>query len=568
MSLFNGRLHKFVSYYKPYTGLFWADIASAVTVSAVSLVLPLFIRYITRDVLSASPEQAAGRIFAAALVMLVLIVLQSGCALFYDHMGHVMGARMERDMRNELFAHYQTLRFSFFDREKTGAIISRITNDLLSIAELCHHGPEDIIIYFLTFIGALCILMSINLELALGICVFLPLMFAFSFFYSRKLNRVYARSRERLAEVNTRIEDSIAGVRTVKSFGNEDLEIAKFKSANQGFYQSRAAIYKTEAWYYTSIGVFFTQLITAAAVVFGGMKLSGASLDVADLISFLLYAGYLTAPLPQLARITAQYQEGLSGFNRFMDILETPGERYRSPGGLRLPAVRGEVKFSRVSFKYDGGSDFVLKDLSFTVNAGERVALTGPSGIGKTTLCSLIPRFYEAASGSILLDGHDVRDLDLQFLREHIGVVQQDVYVFAGTIGENIAYGKPGASPEEIAGAAMKAGAHGFIAALPDGYDTVIGPKGLTLSGGQRQRLCVARVFLKDPAVLIFDEATSALDYESERIIQEGLKSLSRNRTCFIIAHRLSTIRDADRVLVFDGQEIKEGTPAHFGMDA
>jgi ATP-binding cassette subfamily B protein len=489
--------------------------------------------------------------------MSALILIQTGCALFYDHKGHVMGARMERDMRKDLFAHYQTLGSGFFDREKTGTIISRITNDLLSIAELAHHGPEDIIIYFLTFAGALCILVRINLSMALAICAFLPPMFVFSLIYGKKLNKVYGENREQIAQVNARIEDSVSGIRTVKAFGNEDLEIARFGEANEKFYRSRAAIYKQEARYYTGIGTFFTQLIMVVTVVYGGMKLSAASLDVGDFISFLLYAGYLTAPIPQLARIAAQYQEGLSGFSRFMEVMETPGENYF--GGVPAPR-RGDLEFSRVSFRYEADSAFILRDLSVTVKAGEYIALTGPSGIGKTTLCSLIPRFYDVSSGAVLLDGRDLRDYQLRSLRERIAVARQDVYIFAGTIRENIAYGKPGASEEEIIAAAVKANAQDFIGALPAAYDTVIGPRGMTLSGGQRQRLSVARIFLRDPAILIFDEATGALDYESERVIQESLKSLSRGRTTFVIAHRLSTIKDADRVLVFDGLAIRDGS--------
>jgi ATP-binding cassette subfamily B protein len=558
MSINDNRIKRFFFYYKPYKVLLMADILCAMMVSAISLILPLCVRNLTKVLLSASEVHRANTLFTIALVMLGLIIIQTGCALFYDHKGHEMGARMERDMRNDLFAHYQTLRFSFFDREKTGSVISRITNDLLSIAELCHHGPEDIIIYALTFIGALIILISINVTLALSVCGFLPLMFIFSVLYSKVLKKAYTKNRERIAEVNAHIEDSIAGIRTVKSFGNENLEIAQFKEANERFYQSRAAIYKHEAWYYTSVSTFFTQLIIVVTVVFGGLNVSGASLNIVDFISFLLYVGYLTAPIPQLARITAQYQEGISGFNRFMDIMETPGETYQQEHSLNLSHVQGEIEFVQVSFKYDTSADYILKDLSFKVHAGEYIALTGPSGIGKTSLCSLIPRFYEVHSGTILLDGRDIRDISLSSLREHIGVVQQDIYVFSGTIRQNIAYGKPAASEDTIIEAAVKANAHEFIMALPKGYDTVIGPKGVTLSGGQRQRLCIARVFLKNPAILIFDEATSALDYDSEQVIHEYLKELAKNRTTFVIAHRQSTIKNANRVLVLKDGNITE----------
>jgi ATP-binding cassette subfamily B protein len=511
---------------------------------------------------------AADAIFPIAAAMGVLIVFQTACNLFYDHMGHVLGARMERDMRNRLFAHYQTLPFSFFDREKTGSVISRISGDLLSLAELYHHGPEDIIIYALTFAGALVILIFINVQLALAISAFLPVIFVFSLVYSGILNRAYGQNRKNIAEVSSRIEDSIAGIRTVKSFGNENLETEKFREANERFYESRASIYKHEARYYTGMGVLFTQFLTVIAVVFGAVKISGASLDIADFISFVLYVNYLAAPVPQLARIMAQYQEGISGFNRFMDIMNTPGERYgectvkktkEETDGRPVDAGAGSVEFEKVDFRYTEDGPYILKDVSFKIKSGEFAALTGPSGIGKTTLCSLVPRFYEPLSGRIMIGGIDAAGMDLHSLRRRIGIVRQDLYVFSGTIRENIAYGRPGASEEEITAAAKKADAHDFIMSLPGGYDTPTGPRGLTLSGGQRQRLCIARVFLKDPPILIFDEATSALDYESEAVIQNSLMSLSENRTVIVIAHRLSTIKNAGRLLVLDGQTIREG---------
>jgi ATP-binding cassette subfamily B protein len=576
MPLFNTRVKKFFSYYKPYKWLFAADVLCAVVVSAVSLIFPLCIRYITGAGAASFRNGTDNFILLFSLLLAGLIVLQTGCALFYDHMGHVMGAQMERDMRNELFAHYQTLPFSFFDREKTGSIISRLTNDLLVLAELYHHGPEDIIVYALTFIGALVILLRLNAGLTLAIGIFLPFMFFYSFFYSKILNRVYRKNREKMAEINTRIDDSIGGIRTVKAFGNERIEIEKFRPVNEELYQSRASIYKHEARYFTGMAEFFARFILAAAAVAGGLKLLGAALNVSDYISFILYASYLTAPIPQLARVTAQYQQGLSGFNRFMDVLELPGENYgpRGPAGpqdrcqgsggsmvssdAEPDGIKGELEFMRVSFKYNPGADYILKDISFKARAGDFIALTGPSGIGKTTLCSLIPRFYELTSGAIFINGKNSKDKDLQDLRLNIGMVQQDVYVFGGTIGENIAYGKPGASREAIIRAAKKANAHDFIMALPGDYEAKIGSRGLTLSGGQKQRISIARVFLKDPPILIFDEATSALDDESEGIVQEGLLSLSQNRTTIVIAHRLSTIQRALRVLVLNEGGITE----------
>jgi ATP-binding cassette subfamily B protein len=563
-----GRLKKFFSYYRPYTRLFLADMLCAVVVSIVSLIFPLCVRHITGNIPQLGPDHSGRALLLFSLLLAGLIILQTSCALFYDHMGHVMGARIERDMRNELFARYQSLPFSFFDREKTGSILSRLTSDLLSLAELYHHGPEDLIIYALTFVGALLILFRLNMGLALVISAFLPFMVLFSLVYGAVLNRVYTRNLEYIAAINTQIEDSIGGIRTVKAFGNEGLEIEKFKKANEAYYQSRSSIYKQEARYFTGMGELSGRLIMAAAVLGGGLMLSKASLSIADFISFILYVSYLTAPIPQLARISAQYQQGISGFNRFMDVMELPGEGYRgtgSGGPVRCPkaetgraAGRGEVEFVNVGFSYGEGSGPILKNVSFKVKAGEVAALTGPSGIGKTTLCSLIPRFYDSYTGDIFIDGRDIRERSLRELRAGIGIVQQDTYIFSGTIAENIAYGKPGASPEEIMAAARRANAHEFIMVLPGGYETPIGSRGLTLSGGQKQRIAIARVFLRDPPLLIFDEATSALDYEGERIIREGLESLSANRTTIVIAHRLSTISTAARVFALGEEGIEE----------
>jgi ATP-binding cassette subfamily B protein len=445
MPLSHPRLKKFFSYYRPYKRLVAADIFCAVAVSAVSLVFPLFVRYITGDVLSSASADTANIILYCSLVLMALIILQNACALFYDHMGHVLGARMERDMRNELFTHYQTLPFSFFDREKPGSIISRLTSDLLNLAELYHHGPEDIIIYALTFIGAFAILLRINTGLALIICAFLPFMFLYSLVYSKILHKVYTRNLQRIAEINARIDDNIGGIRTVKAFGNERLEIEKFKQTNEEYYKSRASIYKHEARYFTGMGEFFARLIVAIVVIAGAVKISNAALNISDFISFILYITYLTAPIPQIAQVTAQYQQGLSSFNRFMDVLEIPGEKNGKAGTVGTNTANGEVEFSNVSFKYADDAGYILKDISFKINTGDFVALTGPSGIGKTTLCSLIPRFYEASSGDIFIGGKSIKDMDIADLRRNIGIVQQDNYVFAGSIGENITYGKIGA---------------------------------------------------------------------------------------------------------------------------
>ncbi|MDR1400315.1 MAG: ABC transporter ATP-binding protein/permease [Treponema sp.] len=561
MSQSRNRIEKFVSFYKPYALLFIADITCALVVSVISLMLPLCVRYITHDALDGvTPDFSRG-----ALAMLALISVQTACALFYDYMGHNMGAMMERDMRNELFAHCQKLPFSFFDKNKTGALMSRITHDLLNLAELYHHGPEDLMIYGLRFIGALIILMNINLQLALVVCAFLPVMAAYSLLFQGKMRAAYRNNRERLAELNAQLEDSIGGIRVVKSFANEERERQKFAGVNEQFFRGRAFIYKREAFYFTGMEYFFAQLITAAVVGAGSLWISRASLGVSDLITFLLYVGYLTAPISRIAFVVQQYQDGFTGFNRFMEIMETAPETGYGTKCLTNSevVVQGHVQFVNVSFKYDEGRENVLENISLDIKAGESVAIVGHSGVGKTSLCALIPHFYEVTAGMILVDGVDIRRFGLQTLRRHIGVVQQDVYLFAGTVFDNIRYGKPDADDAEVIMAAKKANAHDFIMALPNGYNSDIGQRGVKLSGGQRQRLSIARVFLKDPPILIFDEATSALDNESEHIVHEALTDLAKNRTTFIIAHRLSTVRNAGRIIVLTKQGIGEqGTHA------
>jgi ATP-binding cassette subfamily B protein len=500
--------------------------------------------------------------------MLGLILVQTAAALFYDSWGHRMGAMMERDMRNELFAHYQKLPFSFFDREKTGSIMSRIAGDLLNLAELYHHGPEDMILYFLSFIGAFVILLRINSGLTLAAFAFLPVMLAYSLFFQKPLRAAYKRSREQIAGLSAQIEDSLAGIRVVKSFANEEIEEKKFRTLNEDFYRTRAGIYRTEAIYFTGLEYFFSQIIMAAIAACGAFWLSGARLDAADFITFLLYMGYLTAPIPKLAHTIQQYEEGISGFNRFMDILEQEGEA--DEGRTEMRSIRGRLELAGLDFRYAGGRENVFTGISLQVNPGQSVVLTGPSGIGKTSLCSLIPRFYEPCAGRILLDGIDIRDIPLKTLRRSIGVVQQETYLFSGSVIDNIRYGKPGAGEDEVIEAAKKARAHDFILRLPKGYDSEVGPRGIALSGGQRQRISIARVFLKDPPILIFDEAVSALDNENGRLIYQALRELSKDRTALIVTHRLSTVRtavknviknpggNAGRILVLSGRGLEE----------
>lgn len=468
-----------------------------------------------------------------------------------------MGAMMESDMRSELFDHYQKLSFRFFDEHKTGQLMSRITNDLFSLTELYHHGPEDIVIYLVKFIGAFVILFHINIPLTLVVFAFLPILAVYSVYFNKRMHRAQKRNKERIGDINAQVEDTLAGIRVVKSFTNEEAEKKKFAYENHRFVESRKDGYKNEAYFSQGVNAF-TQLVTIGVVVFGGASIVKASLDLADLITFLLYIGNLIEPIQQFLHIAMQYQEGITGFERFMEILEVEPEPQDSDNAIELKHVQGNIEFIHAGFKYNENHSYVLKNISLKVKAGDTIALVGSSGVGKTTLCSLIPRFYEVSEGKVLLDGIDVRDINLRSLRRNVGVVQQDVYLFAGTVFDNICYGKPGASREEIIEAAKKASAHEFIMELPDGYDTDIGQRGVKLSGGQKQRLSIARVFLKNPPILILDEATSALDNESEKAVHESLENLAKNRTTLIIAHRLSTVRNANRIVALTDRGIDE----------
>ena len=465
-------------------------------------------------------------------------------------------------MRRELFAHFQKLSFSFYDDQKTGTLMSRITNDLFALSELYHHGPEDLAIGIIKFGGVFLITLSINPALSLLVVLFLPLMFVYSLHFNRKMNRALLLSKERVAEVNAQIEDSLAGIRVVQSFANEPLEQAKFDAANARFVESRRLEYKAEGLFYGGMTAF-GQLMTVVVVVFGAVAIIGGTLDLSDLITFLLYVGIMIEPIQRLVNFARWYQEGITGFHRFMDMIELPPAIQETAAPVVPAGVRGGLELKNVSFAYKADFGTVFRDLNLRIGVGEYVALVGASGIGKTTLASLIPRFYEVGAGQICLDGVDIRELSLGSLRRSIGAVDQDVYLFAGTVAENISYGKPDADEAEISAAAKKANAHDFILALPQGYHTPIGQRGVKLSAGQRQRLSIARVFLKDPPLLILDEATSALDSESERVVQQSLERLIENRTTLVIAHRLSTIRKADRIVVLSDEGVDEqGTHA------
>ena len=553
----SARTKKFFWYYKPYLGLFLSVMICAFLVAGITLLFPLLTRYITKTVLEGGVSNALGEIYRVGMLMLLLIVIHTVCNFYVDYRGHAMGAMMESDMRRELFDHYQKLSFRFYDDQRTGQLMSRITNDLFSLAEFFHHAPEDYLIYTVKFIGAFLVLININAELTIAVFLFLPVLAVFSLYFTKRLNLSFKRSWESIADVNAQVEDTLAGIRVVKSFVNEETEKKKFAAANAHFLDSRKSIYWNESWIWQGVDAI-TRLITVTVVVYGGVNIINARLDLADLITFLLYIGNFIEPMQKLTHMTEQFQQGVTGFARFMELMEVEPEIQDSPNAIAIQGLQGKVEFRNVSFRYRDDHAHVLTNISLKVNAGDYVALVGSSGVGKTTLCSLIPRFYEVSEGEILLDGINIKDIRLSSLRRNVGVVQQDVYLFAGTVIENIRYGKPDASLREIVNAAQKANAHDFIVSLPDGYNTDIGQRGVKLSGGQKQRLSIARVFLKDPPVLIFDEATSSLDNESERVIQESLEVLAKNRTTFVIAHRLSTIRNAKRILVLTDRGIEE----------
>ena len=553
----NARSKKFLSYYKPYLGLLFADLGCAFIVSAITLILPLCTSYITKNILAGNTPNALNQIYMIGAVMLALVIIHTVCNMFVDYRGHLMGALMESDMRNELFEHYQKLSFSFYDEQKTGQLMTRLTNDLFWISELCHHGPEDIAISLLKFVGAFIILIHINVGLTVIVFLFLPIMAVYAFYFNKRMNIALRKSKDRIGDINAQVEDTLAGIRVVKSFTNEAIEKKKFAYENNRFVHSRRDGYKSEAYFSNGMDAF-TQLITIAVIIFGAVRIVHASLDLADLVTYLLCVGILIDPIHRVVNFARLYQEGITGFQRFMDIMEVQPDIQDAADAIELMQVQGHVAFKNVSFKYKEDYNYVVKNISLDIKVGEYVALVGSSGVGKTTLCSLIPRFYEVSAGEILLDGQNIRDIRLCSLRRNIGIVQQDVYLFAGTVSDNIRYGKLDASEEEIIEVAKKANAHDFIMALPDGYDTDIGQRGVKLSGGQKQRLSIARVFLKNPSVIIFDEATSALDNESEKAVQDSLEKLTDNRTTLVIAHRLSTVRNAQRIVVLTDSGIDE----------
>lgn len=550
-------LKKMLSYYKSHMREFLTDMFFASLSAAIALTIPLIIRYVTSQLIYMDTAVILKQIVYIAIALLVLVAVDCYSKFYISNQGHVMGAKIEYEMRAEIFDHFQKLSFAFYDNQKVGQLMSRITSDLFDITELLHHGPENLILSIVKIIGALCILLSINPTLALAAFAVLPFMFTYAFFLNKKMRTAFRQNRAKIAEINAQIEDNLSGIRVVKSFANEEIENGKFKLGNDGFLSAKKNSYFYMGSFHAGLGSF-TTLIQVNVIVIGTILIAKGTVNVSDLLTFLLYISVFTDPVRTLIDFTEQFQNGYTGFERFMEIMNIQPDIRDREGAVDLTDVKGDITFEDVSFQYEENTEKVLNHINLNVPAGAYMALVGSSGAGKSTLCSLIPRFYDVTGGTIRIDGTDIRDVKLKSLRNQIGIVQQDVYLFAGTIMENIRYGKPDATESEIIEAAKNANAHEFIMSFPDGYNTDIGQRGIKLSGGQKQRLSIARVFLKNPPILIFDEATSALDNESEKVVQDSLEKLAANRTTFVIAHRLSTIKNAEKILVLSEEGIEE----------
>jgi len=548
---------RFVPYYRKYRWILILDLFCAALTTVCELALPLIIRYITDMGMNDLAGLTVQMVLRLGAFYLALRLVDVTANYFMTSVGHTMGARIETDMRKDLFSHLQQLSYSYYDNNKIGQIMARITSDLMDVTEFAHHCPEEFFIAAVKIVVAFVILLRMEVTLTLIIFTMLPLMLIFATTFNFKMRRAFKRSRDQIGELNSKVEDSLLGVRVVKSFANEDVEEAKFKEGNEGFLRIKRQAYRYMAGFHSTIR-FFDGLMYIAVVIVGAIFMIHRRIEAPDLVAFLLYVTLLLASIRRIVEFTEQFQRGITGIERFIEIMDAPVEVDDAANAIVLPNVTGEVRFDRVSFRYSDNNRNVLSDIDLTVNAGENVALVGPSGSGKSTLCNLIPRFYDVSSGRILIDGYDIKDVTIQSLRSQIGIVQQDVYLFSGSVFENIQYGKPGASIEEVIRAARYAAAHDFIEALPDGYETYVGERGVKLSGGQKQRISIARVFLKNPPVLILDEATSALDNESELLVKKSLERLSQGRTTFTIAHRLTTIRNASIILVLTENGIEE----------
>ena len=550
------KLRRFITYYGPYKGLFFMDMFCALILSGIDLFFPSLVNYLMDEVYSKRPANMLQIVIISSAGLLLLYIVRYYCQLYITSWGHIMGARMEADMRSDLFNHLQKLSFSYYDDANTGKLMSRITNDLFDISELAHHGPEDIFISVVKIIGAVIIMLTMNVELTLILLVLMVLIIAFTCFYNLKMRTSFADNRKKIAVVNAKAQDSLAGIRVVQSFANEDMEICKFDEGNKQFLKTKENSYSIMGRFHSG-NQLLQGILYLSVLLLGGIFLSRGEISTADMVTYILFINVFLNPIDRLVNFTETFQRGMSGFERFIEILETKPDIIDREDAEELTGVRGEIRFDNVSFSYNDRTA-VLKHINLTIEKGQTLALVGPSGGGKTTFCSLIPRFYEVNEGSITIDGKDIRNLTLESLRKNIGMVQQDVYMFSGSIAENILYGKPDAVMDEVIGAAKLANAHEFILELENGYDTYVGERGVKLSGGQKQRISIARAFLKNPSILILDEATSALDNESERLVQESLNKLAKGRTTLIIAHRLSTIKNADNIVVLTAKGIEE----------
>lgn len=550
-------LKKFISYYRPYRAVFYFDLFCAAIISAVDLAYPQILRSLTKTLFTQNKSAILGALPWLFLILLILYIIQSLCKYYVTCQGHIMGAKMERDMRKNLFVHYEKLSFSYYSTHNSGQMMSKLVSDLFDISELAHHGPENLFISFVKIIGSFVFLFLINKKLALPLLLLVVLMILFSIRQNKKMQQTFLENRIRIGDINASLQDTLSGIRVVQSFANEDTELEKFNHSNEAFLDSKKDNYHCMGTFMSS-NLFFQGMMYLTTLVYGGYLIAAGEMQAADLAMYALYIGIFISPIQILVELVEMLQKGLSGFRRYLEIIETEPEIKDKEGAVDLENVKGDVCYDDVSFHYSDDNKTVLSHVSIHIPAGKSVALVGPSGGGKTTICSLLPRFYDVTEGKVTIDGKDVRDLTLKSLRNQIGMVQQDVYLFDGTIQENIAYGKPDATEEEIKEAARRANIDDFIMQLPKQYDTYVGEKGTRLSGGQKQRISIARVFLKNPPILILDEATSALDNESERYIQKSLEDLAKNRTTITIAHRLSTIKRSDEIIVITEDGIAE----------
>lgn len=542
-------LKKFIKYYKPYKAVFFIDLLCATIISAIDLAFPQLLRTLTKTLFAGAPGKIISALIPITIGLLVAYIIQTACRYYVTYAGHMMGARMERDMRKELFDQYEKLSFSYYDQNNSGQMMSKLVSDLFDISELAHHGPENLFISLIKIIGSFIFLFMINRMLAVPMLILVVLMLVFSYGQNKKMQETFMDNRRKIGDINSSLQDTLAGIRVVQSFANERIEQEKFNRSNENFLISKDANYRCMGSFMSG-NAFFQGMMYLVTLVFGGSLIAHGRMEASDLAMYALYIGIFISPIQILVELTEMMQKGLSGFRRFLEVVETEPEIVDAADAKPLKNVKGNVCYEDVSFHYSDDDTPVLSHVSFEIPAGKSIALVGPSGSGKTTICSLLPRFYDVTEGRVTIDGNDVRKLTLESLRSQIGLVSQDVYLFGGSIKDNIAYGKPDATMDEIVDAAKKANIHDFIMELPDKYDTFVGERGTRLSGGQKQRISIARVFLKNPPVLILDEATSALDNESERFIQKSLEELAKDRTTITIAHRLSTIRNADEILV------------------